>query len=640
MADNLRDIFSSIANSIRSKKGTTNTIKPTNMSAEIDSISTGTDTSDATATVNDILLGKTAYIGTGKVQGTIPTYDGSYENGVEVTAESCIVNVDDFPLENIDEEKIYGKNIKTNAAILICTDGKVDNLASMMNVECYFVNSLPENPIPISFADELWHIYIMNDIAYVYFSMDESSTPTWYSMSEFWYNLGAVGEGFSDKGFIENESLISEDGVYITYEHSIAYGIKDKQIFNYDANNNEWIDYKNTYEKIINGLLNRDIVSFDFSNYPKISDYSFYMYKKLQQLKHTENITSIGRFSFQYCESLTSINFPNLTEIYGVETFAMCKNLTEVSFPALQEGYFGSTFDSCSNLVNVNLPNLSDLQNSHDMFINCTSLETINLPKLRTISEGMFQGCSNLATITAPVATEIQNEAFSGCNSLTTINQESFPSLVYLRDSSFAGCTNILEVNLPQVSTIGASCFDSCEELTSVSFENALTIDEQCFYYCRKLTEINLPKVTQIYSDTFSSCFNLQNLRLPSLQTIICNNSWNKDFSYCNSLQSIDLGQVSEIEGGSLLFAHCGVLTTIILRNTEKVCTARYTTFKVVDEECYHFFGTVNSTYNPQGLKDGRIYVPDNLVDSYKESVYWSSFADLIVGLSELPEEV
>lgn len=88
MADNLRDIFSSIANSIRSKKGTTNTIKPANMSAEIDSISTGTDTSDATATSNDILLGKTAYIGTGKVQGTIPTYDGSYENGVECSSSS------------------------------------------------------------------------------------------------------------------------------------------------------------------------------------------------------------------------------------------------------------------------------------------------------------------------------------------------------------------------------------------------------------------------------------------------------------------------------------------------------------------------------------------------------------------------
>ena len=38
---NLNAVFSDIANSIRSKKGTTNTIQPINMASEIDSIETG-----------------------------------------------------------------------------------------------------------------------------------------------------------------------------------------------------------------------------------------------------------------------------------------------------------------------------------------------------------------------------------------------------------------------------------------------------------------------------------------------------------------------------------------------------------------------------------------------------------------------
>ena len=176
-----------------------------------------------------------------------------------------------------------------------------------------------------------------------------------------------------------------------------------------------------------------------------------------------------------------------------------------------------------------------------------------------------------------------------------TLTAYSNPRVAKIRDYAFYGCTSLTTANFPLVTTIGSSAFQNCRGLTTVNFPLVTTIRGYTFYSCTGLTTANFPLVTTIGSYAFYDCRGLTTANFPLVTTI-----------------------------GTSAFYGGYRLTALILRNTTQVCTL--ISINVFDS-CYHYHGTVNATYNPDGLKDGYIYVPASLINSYKAATNWSTFA-------------
>lgn len=187
--------------------------------------------------------------------------------------------------------------------------------------------------------------------------------------------------------------------------------------------------------------------------------------------------------------------------------------------------------------------------------------------------------------------TQIGEYAFANCTEITDIN---LPNVINISYNSFRGCTKLKAISLPHCQVAGGNSFYGCSNLEAVSLPSCHTLGTgalgSAFWGCSKLSQVSLPLVTTIMSFTFRD-------------TVI---------------QKIDFLSVNNIESCAFIYAR--QLDTLILRNSN-VCV-----LKNID--------AFDSTKIAAGT--GYIYVPDNLVDSYKIATNWVTFANQIKPISEL----
>lgn len=173
-------------------------------------------------------------------------------------------------------------------------------------------------------------------------------------------------------------------------------------------------------------------------------------------------------------------------------------------------------------------------------------------------------------------------------------------------DKYVAGETTEIE---SAATKIVANAFYSNQIITSASFPNATTVGKSAFNRALALTNLHLPKATVLNESALASCNKLVGVELPNVRTV-----YRYVFQYCELLESIDCHQLTYI--AAYAFQYCYSLKSVIIRS-ETVCSL---VNKNAFEYCSHFTST----------KDGYIYVPANLVDSYKADTNWSSYASQI----------
>ena len=213
---------------------------------------------------------------------------------------------------------------------------------------------------------------------------------------------------------------------------------------------------------------------------------------------------------------------------------------------------------------------------------------------------------------------------------------ENVTSMLYM----FYQCSNLKTIpplNTSNVTTMQYMVY-YCQNLQTIPQLNTSKVNNMSymFYGCGNLQtipQLDTSNVTNM-GGMFRECRKLQTV--PQLDTLNVTNM-GAMFQNCTDLQTIDLTSMDKITTTSKTsyFANgCYSLTKLIIRNMTVIPPLDTNSFT----NCYHFTGTVNSTYNSEGLKDGRIYVPDNMVDSLKQATNWSAYADIIVPLSTLEE--
>lgn len=197
-------------------------------------------------------------------------------------------------------------------------------------------------------------------------------------------------------------------------------------------------------------------------------------------------LTTVGGIT--YCYSLAEVSVPLAREILS-RAFIYCSALQRIELPyftgpSWQQYAASDLFSGCNSLSEFNAPYAFSFYSPYSVFVNCSSLQSLNLPRL------YYGGFSNGAFFNTP---------------LSLISVPNYYS--WQANSAYYNCfmnkPNLIELNISRASTLISYMFLNDTKLRSITAINASIIASSCFQGCENLSEFYFTG-TSIQSYAFS----------------------------------------------------------------------------------------------------------------------------------------